>query len=274
MPNRGDARYPARMATPVIPVVRLEGVIAASRSAGGGRVLNLAAVEPALVKAFAMRKAPCVALVINSPGGSPVQSALIGRRIRQLAAQKNKPVVAFVEDAAASGGYWLACAADEIIADATSIVGSIGVIGGGFGFAEAMARLGVERRVHTAGRRKSQMDPFRPETPEDIARLDKLLAGLHGEFIGWVRERRGARLKAHPDLFEGEIFTGREGVEVGLVDALGDLNTILRARYGDKVKLKPLSQAKPSLLQRVFGAGADALVGQIEERAAWARLGL
>lgn len=262
------------MVTTVIPVIRMEGVIAASRSVGGGRVLNLAGLEAALVKAFAMKRAPCVALVINSPGGSPVQSALIGRRIRQLAAQRSKPVVAFVEDAAASGGYWIACAADEIIADATSIVGSIGVIGGGFGFSEALARLGVERRVHTAGRRKSQLDPFRPETPEDIARLDALLASLHGEFIGWVRERRGARLKTHPDLFEGEIFTGREGVEVGLVDALGDLDTVLRARFGEKVKLKAIAPPRPSMLQRLLGAGADAMIGQIEEREAWARLGL
>jgi len=262
------------MANTVIPVVRLEGLIAASASPGGGRVLNLAALEPALVKAFAMRRAPCVALVVNSPGGSPVQSALIGRRIRQLAAQKDKPVVVFVEDAAASGGYWIACAADEIIADAASIVGSIGVIGGGFGFADALARLGVERRVHTAGRRKSQLDPFSPERPEDVARLDVLLAGLHREFIGWVRERRGARLKSHPDLFDGEIFTGREGVELGLVDALGDLNAVLRARYGDKVKLKTIAPARPSLLQRLFGASAAALVGEIETRAAWARLGL
>ena len=274
MPNRADACYPARMANTVIPIVRLAGLIAATASPGGGRVLNLAALEPALVKAFAMRRAPCVALVVNSPGGSPVQSALIGRRIRQLSAQKDKPVVVFVEDAAASGGYWIACAADEIIADAASIVGSIGVIGGGFGFADALARLGVERRVHTAGRRKSQLDPFSPERPEDVARLDVLLAGLHREFIGWVRERRGARLKSHPDLFEGEIFTGREGVELGLVDALGDLNTVLRARYGDKVKLKTIAPARPSLLQRLFAASAAALVGEIETRAAWARLGL
>ena len=262
------------MANPVIPVVRLEGVIASGRGATGERGLSLAAVEPALVKAFGVKAAPAVAIAINSPGGSPVQSSLIGRRIRQLAEEKRKRVIVFVEDAAASGGYWLACAGDEIIADATSIVGSIGVIGGGFGFVDALARVGVERRVYTAGRRKSQMDPFRPERAEDVERIDRLLRALHGEFIDWVKQRRGAALKPHPDLFEGEIFTGREAVELGLIDAIGDLNTVLRARYGAKVKLKAIGRQRGSLLQRFFGGAAASVASLIEERALWARLGL
>jgi signal peptide peptidase SppA len=231
-------------------------------------------VEPALMRAFSIRKAPCVAIVVNSPGGSPVQSALIARRIRGLAEAKAKKAIVFIEDAAASGGYWLACAGDEVFADATSIVGSIGVIGGGFGFAEAMTRLGVERRVHTAGRRKSQLDPFRPESPEDVARLDRLLKALHGEFVDWVRARRGARLKPHPDMFEGEVFTGREAVELGLADALGDLNTVLRARFGERVKLRTIGSARSSLAQRLLGATVEDLAGTLEARAYWARLNL
>ena len=257
----------------VIPVVRLEGVIAAGRGLGG-RALNLASVETALTRAFSIRKAPCVAIVVNSPGGSPVQSALIARRIRGLAEAKAKKAIVFIEDAAASGGYWLACAGDEVFADATSIVGSIGVIGGGFGFAEAMSRLGVERRVHTAGRRKSQLDPFRPESPEDVARLDRLLKALHGEFADWVRARRGARLKPHPDMFEGEVFTGREAVELGLADALGDLNTVLRARFGARVTLRSIGSSGPSLVQRLLGATVEDLAGTLEARAYWARLNL
>lgn len=257
----------------VIPVVRLEGVISAGRGPGGGS-LNLAATETALTRAFAMRGAPCVALALNSPGGSPVQSALIARRIRQLADMHRKPALIFVEDAAASGGYWIACAGDEIFVDATSIVGSIGVIGAAFGFPEALARLGVERRVHTAGRRKSQLDPFRPEDPNDLERLERLLAALHREFIDWVQSRRRARLKPHPDLFEGEIFTGREAVELGLADALGDLNTVLRARFGERVKLKMISRTRPSIVRRLLGAVLEDVAASIEARALWARLGL
>jgi signal peptide peptidase SppA len=257
----------------VIPVVRLEGVIAAGRGLGG-RTLNLVGVEPALTRAFSIRKAPCVAIVVNSPGGSPVQSALIARRIRGLAEAKGKKAIVFIEDAAASGGYWLACAGDEVFADATSIVGSIGVIGGGFGFAEAMARLGVERRVHTAGRRKSQLDPFRPESPEDVARLDRLLRALHGEFVDWVRARREGRLKPHPDMFEGEVFTGREAVELGLVDALGDLNTVLRARFGERAKLRTIGSARPSLAQRLLGGAVEEIASELEMRAFWGRLNL
>jgi signal peptide peptidase SppA len=262
----------------VLPVVRLEGLIAA-RGGPAAPGLSLASIGPALEKAFAVKKAPAVALVINSPGGSAVQSSLIARRIRQLAEEKKKPVLAFVEDAAASGGYWLACAADEIIVDPTSIVGSIGVIGATFGLDRLIERFGVERRVYTAGRSKSQLDPFKPESPEEVARLRRLLEGMHQEFITHVTTRRAARLQAdHPGLFEGEVYLGREAVALGLADAVGDLHTLARARFGEKVKLKTFAARKTPTLARLLGAGGDALaagmLAQLEERAAWARVGV
>lgn len=259
----------------VIPVVRLEGVIG---RAGGGRGLSAAAVEKALVAAFSVKKAPAVALIINSPGGSPVQSALIGRRIRQLADEKDKHVIVSVEDVAASGGYWLACAGDEIIADAASILGSIGVIRAGFGFPDAIRRLGIERRVQTAGRSKSQLDPFVEEKPEDVARFAMLLEGIHGQFIAHVKDRRGPRLKSHQGMFEGEIYLGAEAVSLGLIDALADLPTLVKARYGEKAKLKPIPLAKPGLLTRLFSQSSSAVVDSaldtLEARAEWARFGV
>ncbi len=255
----------------IIPVVRLEGAIMAG---GPGRGLNLAAIEPALKQAFAMKKAPCVALSINSPGGSAVQSSLIGKRIRQLAAEKNKDVIAFVEDVAASGGYWLACAADEILIDPGSIIGSIGVISGGFGLHEAIARLGVERRIYAAGQSKSQLDAFRPEDPGEVARWKEKLTTLHQVFIDHVKARRGGKLKTHSGVFEGEIFVGAEAVALGLVDGVGDLHGVLAARYGDKAKLKVIKPAKLGLLSRLIGQGAQSLLTLAEERALWARFGL
>src|SRR5215475_15361440 len=187
---------------PAVPVVRLSGVIAASGGVLGSRGLSIETVAPLLARAFSLRGAKAVALAINSPGGSPVQSALIGQRIRLLAREKNLPVIAFVEDVAASGGYWLACAADEIIVDPSSIVGSIGVISAGFGFQDLIARIGIERRLHTSGERKSMLDPFRPEKPEDVERLHRLQAEIHDGFKEWVRERRAGKLKAEePVLF-------------------------------------------------------------------------
>jgi serine protease SohB len=257
----------------VLPVVRLEGAIVARGA--GGQGLSAAGIGPALEKAFAVKRAPAVALAINSPGGSAVQSALIARRIRQLAAEKQKPVLAFVEDAAASGGYWLACAADEIFADASSVVGSIGVIGATFGLEGLIARVGVERRVYTAGRSKSQLDPFRPEDPAQVERFKRLLESIHAEFIAHVNERRGARLQTHhPGLFEGEIFTGREGVALGLVDALGDVHTIARARFGEGIKLKTFGQRRLPPLARFLNSGANALAARLHEEALWAQIGL
>jgi len=263
---------------PVVPVVRLSGVIAAS-SLLGARGLSLETTSPLLRRAFAMRGAKAVALSINSPGGSPVQSALIAQRIRLLAAEKNLPVLAFVEDVAASGGYWLACAADEIIVDPSSIVGSIGVISAGFGFQDLLARFGIERRVHTAGERKSMLDPFREEKPEDVTRLLALQAEIHDGFKDWVRQRRAGKLKADEAmLFSGEFWTGLRGIELGLADSLGELRAVLQARYGAKVHL-PLISPRRSLMQR-FGLGSrvenigPATLAAIEERQHWQRFGL
>src|SRR5436190_10623630 len=236
---------------PVVPVVRLSGVIASSGLLGN-RSLSIETVAPLLKRAFDMRGAKAVALAINSPGGSPVQSALIGQRIRLLAAEKDVKVIAFVEDVAASGGYWLACAADEIVVDPSSIVGSIGVISASFGFQELIARYGVERRVHTSGERKAMLDPFRPENPDDVERLKRLQAEIHDGFKDWVRQRRGARLKGDEAmLFSGEFWTAKRGLEIGLVDGLGELRAMLQARYGAKVHL-PVMAPRRRLLQR-FG---------------------
>lgn len=264
--------------TPIVPVVRLSGVIAAG-SRFGVRGLSLDAMSPVLLKAFGTKGAKAVALSINSPGGSPVQSALIATRIRLLAAEKKIPVIAFVEDVAASGGYWLACAADEIMADPASIVGSIGVVSASFGFQDLIARLGVERRVHTSGERKAMLDPFRPEDPTDVERLKALQTEIHGDFKEWVRKRRGPRLKGdEAALFSGEFWTGRRALEFGLIDGLGDLRSILQARYGQKVRL-PVVAPRRSFLAR-FGLGTrfDELgastLAAVEERQLWQRFGL
>jgi signal peptide peptidase SppA len=268
---------------PVVALVRLEGIIAARTGPFGG--LNAAGLEPLLERAFGLKRLAAVFLAINSPGGSPVQSSLIAGRIRHWAAEKQVPVIAFCEDAAASGGYWIACAADEIFADPATILGSIGVISSGFGFPEALDRLGIERRVRTAGTEKSSNDTFRPQHPEELARLDALLAELHVEFKDWVRARRGARLKASEgEVFNGRFWIGRRALELGLCDGLGDAQGEARRRFGEKVKLIPigarrrrfpLSLLPGSLLPGSLlpGAGA-ALIGAVEERAAWARLGL
>lgn len=259
-----------------IPVIQLSGAIGIgtpTRSA-----LTLDKVASTIAAAFAYRKAPAVALLINSPGGAPVQSHLIFRRIRQLAAEKDKKVIAFVEDVAASGGYMLACAGDEIIADPASIVGSIGVVSQGFGFVGLLERIGVERRLHTAGTRKAILDPFSPEVPEDVAHLETLQQEMHDHFIALVRESRGAKLADDPQLFSGLFWTGRRARELGLVDGLGEVRSVLRERYGKQIRLRLLRPARPGLLRRLFGgaaaqAAAEAAVA-IDERALWARYGL
>lgn len=258
----------------VVPVVRLNGMIAAGSRFGA--TLSDAGIAPVLERAFGRGKPAAVALVINSPGGSPVQSSLIAARIRRLADEKSLPVHAFVEDVAGSGGYWLAAAADHIWVDETSIVGSIGVISAGFGFHELIGRWGVERRVHTAGESKSFLDPFRPERPEDVARLDRVLEALHASFIAHVKGRRGAKLVDDPSLFTGEFWAGRKAVELGLADGVAHLVPKMQEIYGDKVRLVPLG-ARRSLLQR-FGADfpglGAAVVAAAEERALRARYGL
>lgn len=251
---------------PEVAVLRLDGLIAA------GRGLNDNGIGPVLEKAFSGKRA-AVALVINSPGGSPVQSALIGARIRRLAEEKEVPVYAFVEDVAASGGYWLAAAADEIFVDSASIVGSIGVISSNFGLQNAIAKIGVERRVYTAGKSKSMMDPFRAEKPEDVKRLKALLEDIHGIFIDHVQTRRGAKLTEDDRLFTGEIWVGQKGVDVGLADAVGHLVPVLKDRFGDKVRFRRFGQRR-SILNRLGTRVLDDLGHSVEERAAYAQFGL
>src|SRR5215217_786936 len=247
----------------VVPVVRLSGVIGAVTPLRPG--LTLAGIARTLERAFATKHAKAVALVINSPGGSPVQSRQIYLRIRQLAAEKKLPVLVFVEDVAASGGYMIACAGDEIICDPSSILGSIGVVGGGFGFQDLIKRIGVERRLYTAGEHKAMLDPFLPENPDDVARVKALQREIHAIFIALVKQSRGARLKGADDvLFTGEYWAGETSVTLGLADAIGDLRSTLRARYGEKV-LTPIIAPPTGLLSGLLGrksAGAGT-VGQL-----------
>ncbi|MDE2377423.1 S49 family peptidase [Bradyrhizobium sp.] len=273
----------------VVPVVRLSGTIGSVTPLRPG--LTLSGVARMLERAFAVRNARAVALVINSPGGSPVQSRQIYLRIRQLAAEKKLPVLAFVEDVAASGGYMIACAGDEIFCDPSSILGSIGVIGGTFGFQEAIKRLGIERRLYTAGEHKAMLDPFLPEDPDDVARLKAIQREIHAIFIALVKGSRGARLKGADDvLFTGEYWVGDTAVGLGLADGVGDLRSTLRARYGEKV-LTPVIAQPTGLLsgllgRRSPGAGSlvaldgvgvaglpDELISALETRAIWAKFG-
>ncbi len=271
---------------PIVPVVRLTGVIGFSTPLRPG--LSLAGVARTLDRAFGIRRAAAVALAINSPGGSPVQSHLIFRRIRELADEHKRPVIAFVEDAGASGGYMIACAGDEVIADPYSIVGSIGVVGGSFGFDKLIAKIGVERRLYTSGEHKAMLDPFLPENPDDVERLKKLQRHIHEDFIALVKSRRGAKLQGpENDLFSGEYWTGRKAMELGLVDAIGDLRGTLRERFGDKV-VTPLITAERGFLgrrilgvtrsdatQAIAGLGlAEDVISALEARAIWARYGL
>ena len=270
---------PWRNAGPVVAVLRLDGVI----SPRGRRSLSLRRYAGAIERAFSLRGLKAVALAINSPGGSPVQSSLLYRRIRQLADEKDVPVIAFAEDVAASGGYWLAMAADEIYAEESSLLGSIGVVSGGFGFTEAMARLGIERRLHTAGENKSLLDPFLPEEPRSVERVDALLQDLHESFKDLVRRRRGAKLVGEEALlFSGEVFTGRRALTHGLIDGIGELRGVLRARFGDAVRLRAVEPERRrfSLLglsrprRPEVGDLASELLARLEERLIWARFGL
>jgi serine protease SohB len=272
---------------PVVAVLRLAGVIglAGPMPLRGG--MSLQGLAGQIDRAFRVKHLAAVALSINSPGGSPVQSAQIAKRIRDLARERDVPVIAFVEDIAASGGYWLACAGDEIFADPSSIVGSIGVVSAGFGFPELLAKIGVERRVHTSGTRKAMLDPFRPEQPDDIALLVGLQQDIHESFKAQVRDRRGRRLKADDAaLFNGEVWSGRKAVELGLVDGLGDLRSVLRQRFGDKLRLVPVGGRRGWLSRQLRpGAGWDGawgaerdwageLIAALEARALWSRYGL
>lgn len=276
---------PARLRRlPVIPVVRLSGTIGAVTPLRPG--LTLAGVTRILERAFAFRNAKAVALVINSPGGSPVQSHQIYARIRQLADEKKIPVLVFVEDVAASGGYMIACAGDEIFCDPSSILGSVGVIGGSFGFQDLIKKVGIERRIYTSGDHKSTLDPFLPENPDDVERLKKIQREIHDSFIALVKNSRGARLRGEDSfLFSGEYWAGEKAVSLGLADAIGDLRTVLRARYGKKVQtpvIAPPTGLLSSVVGKKPGAGAlldaggfpDELISALEARALWARYGL
>ena len=288
--ERWKAMLPARLrGAPVVPVVRLSGVIGAVTPLRPG--LTLAGVAKMLERAFSMRNAKAVALVINSPGGSPVQSRQIYLRIRQLATEKKLPVLVFVEDVAASGGYMIACAGDEIFCDPSSILGSIGVVGGSFGLQELIKKIGIERRLYTAGEHKAMLDPFLPENPDDVARLKKIQREIHALFISLVKESRGVRLKGADDvLFTGEYWAGDSAIGLGLADAVGDLRSTLRTRFGDEVVtpvvMPPSGMLGGLLGRRAPGAGslvgsfggwagfAEELISAVETRAIWARFGL
>lgn len=272
---------------PVVPVLRLSGFIGMITPLRPG--VTLAAVATPLQRAFSVKRAKAVAIAVNSPGGSPVQSRLIYQRIRALAEEKELPVYVFCEDVAASGGYMLALAGDEIYADPSSIVGSIGVISASFGFDKAIEKLGIDRRVHTAGKNKLTLDPFRPEKPEDVARIKAIQKDVHEVFKEMVRARRAGKLKGTEEaLFNGEFWSGQTAVELGLVDALGDMRAVMREKFGEEVKLKLISTER-GWLRRRLGATelpapgiapfalpvgwADELVSTIEARALWGRYG-
>jgi len=289
MSSRLIARLTFRRPPPVVAVIRLTGVIGQGGFLRGG--LNLESLAPSLERAFRLPGLQAIALSINSPGGSPAQSALIQRRIRDLAIERDVPVMAFVEDVAASGGYWLACAADEIFINDNSILGSIGVISAGFGFTDALEKLGIERRLHTMGSKKSLLDPFKPERPEDVARLVNVQHQIHKNFKDLVRSRRGQRLSLdEEELFSGDFWLGARAVEIGLADGIGDIRGVLRERYGKKVRIRTVGR-RPSWLRRRFGfvaTGAmgapllpndgdglvDNILASIEARAWWSRFGL
>jgi signal peptide peptidase SppA len=272
----------------VIPVLRLSGTIGAATPLRQG--LSVAGCATALERAFSIKNAPAVVLQINSPGGSPVQSRLIYERIRLLARQKKKKVYAFAEDVAASGGYMIACAADEIYADGSSLIGSIGVLSSGFGFVHLIHKLGVERRVYTSGENKFQLDPFKPEKPEEIERLKRIQEIVHQDFISLVKESRGDRIAAAGNtLFTGEFWSGRQALELGLIDGIMDMRTKMRSVYGDDVRLRLVSMERGFFRRRAglgssmsgaeygisFAKGfADDLISALEERAIWARFGL
>jgi signal peptide peptidase SppA len=268
---------------PVVAVVPLVGII--GRIGPWRRGLTVAGLAATLERAFTLEGVKAVALSVNSPGGSPVQSALIGRRIRALAAEQGVPVFGFAEDVAASGGYWLLAAADELYADESSIVGSIGVLSAGFGFAEILKRFGIERRVYASGEHKDALDPFQPEKLEEVEHLRSLQEDIHEAFRRHVRERRAGRLKGEEkELFSGRFWTGVKARELGLIDDLGDVRTVMRARFGENVRLVVVSDGRPwwrrrlgGLAARAMGKGpplADELLASLEERLMWNRFGL
>jgi signal peptide peptidase SppA len=269
-----------RRDAPLVTVVRLSGIIGYTTPLSPG--MTLASAAKTLERAFSVKSAKAVAIVINSPGGSPVQSHFIYQRIRSLAEEHKKKVIVFVEDVAASGGYMIACAGDEIVADPSSIVGSIGVISASFGFDELIGKIGIERRVYTSGEKKMMLDPFQPENPDDVKRLKAAQKDIHALFIALVKESRGDKLKGtDKTLFSGEFWTGGAAEKLGLIDALGEIRSTLRAKYGKKVAIRLIAPPTGWFARRAQGVGwemrsdwAGALISAVEARALWSRYGL
>ena len=266
----------------VVALIKLSGIISAESRLGGRGNLNLNDLSDSITKAFSFKNVKAVSLIINSPGGSPVQSALIANRIRDLAAEKDLPVFCFIEDLAASGGYWLACSADNIYAMKSSIVGSIGVISAGFGAVEAIKKIGLERRVYAEGKNKGLLDPFLPEKKEDIKQIKKIQKDLHEQFISWVKLRRGKRLKGKDDeLFNAGIWSGEEAKKLGLIDGVGDYYNIMKEKFGKDVKFRDFSKKTSWLKQRFFSSKQteveeiiDNVINLIEKKILWSRYGL
>jgi signal peptide peptidase SppA len=272
---------------PVVPVLRLSGPIGMATPLRPG--LSIAGLAGPIEKAFSMSKAGAVAVVINSPGGSPVQSSLILKRLRQLADEKKKKIYVFCEDVAASGGYYVALAGDQIYADTSSIVGSIGVISASFGLDRAIERLSIDRRVYTSGEHKGTLDMFQPEKPDDVERLKSIQRDVHDVFIGVVKERRAGRLKGlDSELFTGAFWSAPKAMEFGLIDEISDVRSKMRELYGPEVRLRVIPLERGGLLSRLRrlpsvslshgGTGglaiADDLVSAVEARSLWSRFGL
>ena len=264
-----------------IAIIKLSGIISSESRLGGRGSLNLNDLSDSITKAFSLKKVKAIVLLVNSPGGSPVQSALIANRIRDLAKEKEVPVYCFIEDLAASGGYWLSCAADKIYAMESSIIGSIGVISSGFGAVEALKKIGIERRVYSEGKNKGLLDPFLPEKKEDINQIKTIQKDLHNQFINWVKKRRGKRLKAKDTvLFNAGIWSGVKSKELGLIDGIGDYYTIMRATFGDDIKFKDFSKKTSWIKQRFFSSKLnsfneasiiEALIDKVEEKIIWSK---
>ena len=261
----------------IIPHIRLSGVIGSAGRFKQG--IDFSGQQEIIKKAFSFKKAKNIAISINSPGGSPVQSHLIHDYIRQLAKKNEKKVIVFAEDVAASGGYLIACAGDEIYANSSSIVGSIGVISASFGFQEAIKKIGIQRRVYTAGKNKSTLDPFKEEKVEDIERIKKLQLELHSDFIEVVKKSRGSKLKdpEKNNTFTGEFWSGSTSMKLGLIDGIGNAEQILREKFGDDIVIKNLEKQKSFIAKKLSSSidnQIDNIAGVIEERALWQKFGL
>ena len=257
-----------------IPTLRLSGVIGQAGFMRSG--LSSSNLDKLITKLFSDKKAPAVALIINSPGGSPTQSSLIAKKILEFANRKKKKIYAFVEDVAASGGYWLACSADEIFASKASIIGSIGVVSSGFGFDKAIQKLGVERRLYTSGENKAILDPFLPENKDDVKRLKGIQKELHNQFISFVKSRRGSKISnENKEIFTGAFWSGEKSLELGLIDSFGEMKAVLKDRFGENLKIKEFAPKK-----KLFGFGSllsgalDMLINKVEERSAFNKFGL